>query len=173
MTPSYPDGLPLGLHSGRTYQLESPLQRTQLSSGRARQRRRFTSVPEYVDISWYFSGLEATTFSVWFRDALVDGALWFTMPLGTIIGLDEYECRFTEVFNGPSRAGPDLWSVSARLEIRNRVVSTYPPGWGEFPEFILEAGIIDRALNDEWPLNKFQVHIADVDRAINQEWPEA
>lgn len=173
MTPSYPDGLPLGLHSGRTYQLESPLQRTQLSSGRARQRRRFTSVPEYVDISWYFNGLQAATFSLWFRDALIDGALWFTIPLGTIIGLDEYECRFTEVFNGPSRAGPDLWSVSARLEIRNRVVSIYPPGWGEFPEFILEAGIIDWALNDEWPLNKFQDHITDVDRAINQEWPEA
>lgn len=152
MTPSYPDRLPLGLHSGRTYQLESPLQRTQLSSGRARQRRRFTSVPEYVDIGWFFTGLETTVFSLWFRDTLKDGSLWFTIPLGTILGLGDYECRFIEVFSGPSRIGPDLWQVTARLEIRERVISIYPPGWGDFPEFILGASIIDLALNEEWPL---------------------
>lgn len=151
MTPTYPSGLPLGLHNGRTYQLESPLQRTQLGSGRARQRRRFTSVPEYVDIAWLYNGLQASTFSAWFRDALVDGALWFTIPLGTMIGLNDYECRFTDVFSGPSRVGPDLWSVNARLEIRNRVVSAYPPGWGDFPELMLESSIIDFALNDKWP----------------------
>lgn len=152
MTPTYPDGLPLGLHSGRTYQLESPLQRTPLSSGRARQRRRFTSVPEYVDIGWQFTGLQATVFETWFRDALADGSLWFNIRLGTILGLDGYECRFTEVFSGPSRIGPDLWSVSARLEIRNRVVSAYPAGWGEFPEYLLESSVIDFALNDKWPM---------------------
>lgn len=152
MKPSYPEGLPLGLHNGRTYQLESPLQRTQLNNGRARQRRRFTSVPEYVDIGWMFSGVEASAFSTWWRDSLIDGSLWFSCPLGTSIGLDDYECRFTEAFSGPSRVGPDLWSVTARLEIRNRVVSIYPPDWGLFPDFILEASIIDRALNKEWPL---------------------
>lgn len=152
MTPSYPDGLPLGLHNGRTYQLESPLQRTALSSGRARQRRRFTSVPEYVDIGWFFNGVQSAAFSVWFRDSLVDGSLWFTIPLGTIVGLNDYECRFTDMFSGPSRAGPDLWNVTARLEIRARVVSIYPPDWGLFPEFILEASILDRALNEKWPL---------------------
>lgn len=173
MIPDYPQGLPLGLQRGRAYQLVDPMQRSALESGRARQRRRFTDVPEYADIAWLFSGLETTAFSLWFRDTLVDGSKWFNCQLKTPLGLSDHQCRFAEVFTGPALAGPDLWSVNAKLEIRQRVVSAYPPGWGEFPEFVLEAGLIDCTLNDTWPLNKFQVHILDVDRSINQEWPEA
>lgn len=170
MTIYYPAGLPRGLHSGRTYQLESPLQRTELSSGRARQRRRFTSVPQYGSINWLFSDAEGAAFEAWWRDALVDGSRWFECPLDTPLGYQDYTCRFTDVYKGPSRVGPNLWSYSAELELRERAV--LEPGWGEFPEFILEADIIDIAVNREWPLSPWQIYAEAFDSAINEDWPQ-
>lgn len=146
----YPDGLPTGLQSGRSYQLISPLQRSELESGRARQRRRFTSVPEAAGISWLFTDSEAQLFKVWFRDQLVDGSQWFECPLDTPEGFDYYTCRFVDVYNGPSRAGPDLWTISADLELRVR--SALEGEWGLLPSFILHKEIFDYAMNREWPL---------------------
>ena len=145
----YPEGLPLGLQSGRSYQLEDPLQRTQLSSGRARQRRRFTSVPQVARISWLFTDVQGRAFEAWWRDQLVDGTNWFECPLDTPLGYMLYTCRFTDVYSGPSRAGPNLWTYSAELELRERAVP--PVGTGEFPDYILHADIFDVAENDYWP----------------------
>ncbi|MNR41072.1 hypothetical protein D3C85_1594170 [compost metagenome] len=47
-----------------------------------------------------------------------------------------------------------------------------PPGWAEIlPDYILQAEIFDYAMNDEWPLNPWQVYILETDQAINEEWP--
>lgn len=165
----YPEGLPLGLQSGRSYQLEDPLQRTQLSSGRARQRRRFTSVPQYANISWLFNDNQAQLFEAWWRDSLIDGSQWFEYPLRTPLGLDERTSRFTSVYTGPSRVGPNLWSYSAELELRERAV--LPVGCGILPDFVLNPEIFDIAMNVKWPLNPWQVYILETDTAINQEWP--
>lgn len=145
----YPPGLPLGLHSGRSYQVESPLMRTELSSGRARQRRRFTSVPEYASINWLFTGAEGRVFEAWWRDQLTDGVPWFAMPLDTPLGSLDYTCRFIDIYKGPSRVGPDLWSYSADLEMRERAV--LEPGWGLLPDYIFNPEIFDYAMNREWP----------------------
>ena len=150
MTINYPDTLPVGLHNGRTYQLESPLQRTSLSSGRARQRRRFTNVPEYASISWLFNDAQGQAFEAWFRDAITDGAQWFECPLDTPLGFYRQTVRFTDIYTGPSRVGPDLWSYSAELEIRQRAVP--PTGEGMFPDDIVYSEIFDLTINLEWPL---------------------
>ena len=168
--PSYPENLPLGLHSGRAYQLVSPLQRTELSSGRARQRRRFTSVPEGARIQWLFDSLQCRAFEAWWRDALIDGSLWFFCPLETPLGLENYDVRFTDVYTGPTRVGPHLWSISGELELRTRAV--VEGEWGLLPDYLLYASIFDKALNGLWPLDKFEIHSLEVDQAINQEWPE-
>ena len=149
MTIYYPDGLPRGRHSGRTYQLVSPLLRTEMTSGRARQRRRFTSVPQGANINWLFSDAQAQAFEAWWRDQLKDGAQWFECPLDTPMGYSLYTCRFTDVYKGPSRAGPNLWAYSAELELRERAVP--PTGEGEFPEDILYSEIFDLTINREWP----------------------
>lgn len=149
MTIYYPKGLPLGLYSGRAYQVVSPLQRSELTSGRARQRRRFTSVPEMAQVGWLFNDAQGRLFEAWWRDSLTDGAQWFEMPLDTPLGLQDYTARFTDVYAGPIRVGPDLWSYTGQLELRERAV--LPPGWAEFPEFLLESSIIDYAANQEWP----------------------
>lgn len=170
MTVYYPEGLPRGLHSGRRYQLVSPLMRSDLSSGRARQRRRFTSVPEAVSVSWLFNGVQGQTFEAWWRDSLIDGSIWFECPLDHPLGYDLYTCRFTGPYDGPTRVGPNLWSYSAELEIRERIA--LDEGWGDFPEFILDQSIIDFATNREWPEHQWQGHVGSADLAINQDWPE-
>jgi len=151
MTITYPEGLPVGLHSGRSYQLVSPLMRSELESGRARQRRRFTSVPEGAQVAWLFSSVETRAFISWFRDQLIDGALYFECPLDHPgLGFTDYTCRFTGVYSGPTRVGPDEWSISAELELRER--AALDPDWGFATDYILQADIFDFAMNREWPL---------------------
>lgn len=149
MAISYPAGLPLGLKQGRSYQLVSPKQRSDLVSGRARQRRRFTNVPEGAQVAWIFSDAEATTFIAWWRDALIDGTQWFDMPLDTPLGLAPHACRFVDVYTGPSSIGPNHWSITAELELRERVAP--PVGSGLFPDFLLNSSIFDIAVNQKWP----------------------
>lgn len=170
MTIYYPEGLPRGLHSGRSYQLVSPLVRSELVSGRARQRRSFTSVPQGAQIKWIFTSVQGQAFEAWWRDQLSDGVSWFECPLETPLGYMNYTCRFTGVYSGPSRIGPELWSYSAELELRERAV--LDEGWGEFPEFILQSDIFDYAINREWPLNPWQAYIHVADIALNQDWPK-
>lgn len=148
----YPAGLPRGLKQGRSYQLVSPLKRSNLVTGRAIQRRGFTSVPEGASISWIFSTVQARAFISWWRDALLDGSQWFEMPLDhPALGLTDYTARFTDVYRGPARVGQDLWSITAELELRERAI--LPPDWGLFPEYILQSDIFDLAINREWPLH--------------------
>lgn len=149
MTIFYPEGLPRGLHSGRSYQLVSPLMRTQMQSGRAVQRRRYGFVPEGAKIQWLFSDLQGQAFEAWWRDQLIDGSLWFECPLDTPLGYFNYTARFTDVYTGPSRVGPNLWSYSAELELRERAV--LPEGEGNFPDDILYSEIFDLTINREWP----------------------
>ena len=149
MTIYDPEGLPRGRHSGRTYQLVSPLLRSEMTSGRAMQRRKFTSVPQAASINWFFTDAEGQAFEAWWREQLVDGAKWFECPLDTPVGYGDYTCRFTGVYTGPSRIGPDLWGYSGELELRERAVP--PVGYGEFPEVLLGSAILDVALNVKWP----------------------
>lgn len=169
MTIYYPEGLPRGLHSGRSYQLVSPLTRSELVSGRARQRRTFTSVPEAAQVKWLFTSAQGQAFEAWWRDALTDGVSWFECPLETPIGYTLYTCRFTDVYSGPNRVGPELWAYSAELELRERAV--LPVGWGEFPDLVLGSSIFDVAINSLWPLSDWQKYAGDFDNAINKEWP--
>lgn len=149
----------------------SPLIRSELESGRARQRRRFTSVPEAVAINWLFTSTQARAFIAWFRDAITDGADWFECPLDhPALGLEYYVCRFSSVYSGPNRVGPDLWSISANLELRER--ANVLPGAGNFPEYILDASIFDIAMNSFWPLNQWDRYAVVADTAINEDWPQ-
>lgn len=169
MTVYYPQALPVGLHSGRAYQLQSPLLRSELESGRARQRRRFTSVPMGAKISWLFNSAEAQAFEAWWLEQLIDGSLWFECPLETPLGYQDYTCRFTGPYSGAVRVGPLLWQISAELELRERPV--LPRDWGLIPDFVAQQAIFDIALNAKWPLNPWQTFILETDQAINEEWP--
>lgn len=128
----------------------SPLIRTQMTSGRARQRRRYTSTPTNATVKWFFKkDAQAQLFESWYRDTLTDGAAWFFMRLKTPMGIDMYQCRFTDIYDGPTLLKPGYWQFSATLELWERPIPG--AGWGEFPDFIIHSSILDIALNREWP----------------------
>ena len=145
----YPSGLPLPLLLSGYTQHVSPLMRTQMASGRARQRRRFTSVPSMQRVTWRMNQVQAQLFEAWFRHTLTDGADWFSCRLHTPLGAKEYECRFTDIYDGPKRLGFTAYEFSAELELRER--QTLDKAWVAFPSYILGQSIIDKAINREWP----------------------
>jgi len=147
-TINYPSQLPMPIQDGYSIQHVSPLLRTQMQSGRARQRRIFTSVPSMVSVSFFFQSVgEAQLFEGFFQHTLKDGAEWFNMPLKTPMGSKNYECRFTDIY-GPIEPQNDYWRTSAQIEIRERETIG---AWAEFPDFITYQDIIDLAINREMP----------------------
>ena len=146
----YPrDYLPLPLRDGYGFKAVSPLLRTEMQSGRARQRQRFTSVPTMAAVSWIFSDNQALIFEAWFAETLKSGAEWFTCPLKTPEGIRDYTARFTDIYQGPTLVGKSHWRLTAELELRDRPLLA--PGWAAFPDYIARMGIIDLAINREWP----------------------
>lgn len=151
--PSFPSELPRPLQSGYGLQHVSPFIRTEMQSGRARQRRTFTNVPSSVSVTWFFTSPgECALFEGWFRDTggAGDGANWFTMRLQTPIADAEFNCRFAGMYQGPTLAAFDKWQVTATLEIRERPIIA--DDWAIImPGYILMADIFDYAINREWP----------------------
>lgn len=141
--------LPLPLQDGFAYQPISPLLRTEMTSGRARQRRRYTSTPTQAAVSWIMTDGQGQAFEAWFRDVITDGSAWFNMMLKAPTGIKPYVCRFVDIYEGPTLIGGKYWQFSATLELWERPLPL--PGWGNFPEFLVGQSIIDLALNREWP----------------------
>lgn len=166
--PVYPEGLPCPLREDYGFEPTNNIRRTPADSGRARQRIEFPNAPSTVRLQWIMTGPQASLFEAW--AAQVVGAGWFTMTLLSPLGFDEHEVRFTTVPVGGQLTGKFLWRYKVVCELRNRPL--LPPGWAEIlPEYILHADIFDYAMNDEWPLNPWQIYILETDEAINQEWP--
>ena len=148
-TINWPAGLPCALREGHSTQHATPFTRTTMDSGRARQRRKFSSVPSTQQFSWIFTVGQCLAFEAWFRDALQDGAQWFNMTSRTPLGQTALVCRFQDMYSGPDLVGRDRWRVSAALEIWERPLVT--PGWGLLPDYLVHSDIIDRAANSQWP----------------------
>jgi hypothetical protein len=150
-TIDYPLGLPKPLRSGYDINHVSPLMRTELDTGRARQRRRYTSVPSIASVNWIMTAPQGQMFEAWFRWTLVDGTEWFNAELRTPLGLQPYECRFVNMYSGPELVGINLWRFTAELEIRER--QTLPDGIIDVvPSFVLYSDVFDLAMNEEWPV---------------------
>ena len=146
---SWPTQLPLPEQSGYAIQHVSPLQRTTMVSGRARQRRVYTSVPSNVAVQWFLTEQQAQLFEAFFRYTITDGADWFLLPLKTPMFTGDYECRFTGIYEGPTLTAFNKWTVSATIEIKER--QTLGAGFAYVPQYIFDSSIIDVALNDLWP----------------------
>lgn len=147
---NYPAGLSVPLREGYDIKHVSPLQRTQMASGRSRQRRGFTSVPSMVRVAWLFpNDAHAGLFELWFKETLKDGAEWFNGPLKTPMGMKDYVCRFTDVYAGPTLVGVGLWRFTAELEIYER--PTLPAEDINYPDELIYADMFDRTMNQYWP----------------------
>ena len=121
-----------------------------MTSGRARQRRRYTSTPTQASVKWIFqTDALAQVFEAFFRDALKDGQSWFYLRLQTPIGVKPYKARFIDIYEGPTLVAPKYWQYSATLELWERPLP--PAGWGNYPEWLAGQSLLDIALNKEWP----------------------
>lgn len=141
--------LPMPQRTGLGYKPVSPLLRTSLTSGRARQRRLYTSTPTQVGVTWIMSEAQGQLFEAWFRDATGDGAAWFNMRIRSPGSVADHVCRFTDIYEGPTLVALGFWQYSATLELWER--PGLPPGWGLYPELLSGSSLIDIAINREWP----------------------
>lgn len=146
----YPEGLPLAQRADNSHEPVSPMLRSPMITGRAMQRRKYSAVPEMVNVSWIFSESQAQLFMAWYRDSLSDGASWFEFPTKTPAGTMEYSARFTDIYRY-SIIGVSHWRFTATLELRERPILT-PVGWVAYaPDYILHSNLLDVAINREWP----------------------
>ena len=146
---SWPTQLPMPEQSGYAIQHVNPLQHTTMVSGRARQRRVYTSVPSNVAVQWFLTEQQAQLFEAFFRYAITDGADWFLLPLKTPMFTGDYECRFTGIYEGPTLTAFNKWTVSATIEIKER--HTLDSTWVHAPQYVIDSSIIDIAVNQLWP----------------------
>lgn len=165
----YPEGLPYPQKDGLGFTPVNPILRTEFTSGRARQRKRFVSAPTLANFTWVFTDVQAELFEAWAVQEA--GADWFEMDIVTPLGKDTRIARFTATPNGPKRFGRLHWSYTATLEIRERPL--LEPGYaGTVPDFVYDSSIFDRAMNREWPISPFDTYMSSIDLAINEEWPQ-
>ncbi len=147
----YPSSLPRPSRSNYQFQHVSPFARTNMSTGRARQRRTFQSVPSVTELQFTMSQTQAQIFEAWFAYEISDGGDWFNIDLKTPLDeIDSYECRFIEMYNGPSLFGLNQWQFTAQVELRERAIfdrDFYENG----SQYILDASIVDTAMNVLWP----------------------
>ena len=146
----WPEQLPMPEQSGYAIQHVSPSQRTEMVSGRARQRRVYTSVPSNVSVQWFLTEQQAQLFEAWFRYAITDGADWFLLPLKTPMFTGDYECRFTGIYEGPALTAFNKWTVSATIEIKER--NTITANELLDPQGVIDSDIFDITMNQKWPL---------------------
>lgn len=146
----YPEGLPYPSRNGYGLQHVSPIQRTEMQSGRAKMRQRFTSTPSIVSVSWTMDQGQALLFEGWFRYQLNDGTLWGDLPLQSPMGIKPYEARFVDIYDGPELVGVDHWRYTAEVELRER--PTMDRDWILYgPEYVRFGSIFDIAMNRDWP----------------------
>jgi hypothetical protein len=148
---NYPAGLPRPVQSGYGLQTVSPMISTTMQSGRSRQRRTFTGVPQRISVSWIMTEQEAQLFENFFQVSLVDGSEWFFAELQTPLGVMPYECKFTDIYSGGSLIAFNKWQFSAVLETKKR--NTLEGGdWAIImPGLILMSDIFDIAMNEARP----------------------
>lgn len=145
----WPTQLPAPNLEGYGLQHGEPMQRTELSSGRARQRRRFTSVPSVATLSWVMTQQQAQLFEAWYKYTIKDGSEWFEGQIKTPLGYGAYNIRFTGMYSGPVPFAFAQWRIEAQVELFERQV--LPEGYVEFPQYIIDSEILDKAMNIEWP----------------------
>jgi len=165
----YPIELPFPTRDGFAIEAANQISRTEMQSGRARQRVRFTSVPAFVPLRWIFTTPQAQLFDAWASDVAKAG--WFTLKLRSPTGLAEHQARFIESPQGPALFGLDRWSYTARVELRDK--PKVAPGWALYaPQYILLSSVFDQAMNREWPESPYQTHMGALDSGVNEEWPQ-
>lgn len=146
---TYPKGLSLPLREGYGFTPVSPILRSPKMSGRSVQRRLYSSVPTIVNVSWLFTAPQAQLFEGWCKWE-INWVDWFLCPIKSPLGLQPTRARFTDIYQGPELVGVNMWRYTATLELFEMPLAD--KDWViNAPDYILGSGILDRAVNKEWP----------------------
>lgn len=145
----YPDGLPLPLREGYGLEQTDTKIRTQMITGRARQRRQYQSAPVYPSVRWLLTDTQAQLFESWYEEVLISGVEYFEMKLKTPQGIQPYKVRFVGTYDGPT-LDAHYWRISATLEMFKKPVLL--GGWALYaPQWLLFMKEFDVAMNRDWP----------------------
>ena len=134
MTIAWPSFLPAPLLDGYELQRQKGAIRTDMDSGPARVRRRFTRVPTRIPQAWLLTTKEFGMFEWWFEKTLDGGAAWFEGPAKNGTGLPTVQLRFVDQGNGPYTARPvsaAYWQVQALLEVDQMPLGNLIDYWPE------------------------------------------
>lgn len=115
--------LPYPTVEGYSIRPDEAIIRTDMESGPARQRRRYTQTPSKISVRWIMNPEQFCLFEAWYKYHAKEGAEWFVITLLGGIGLTEQDARFTQQFEASLIAGR-LWQITSELEIRDRPTIT-------------------------------------------------
>ena len=116
----WPDFMPAPQLGGYGLQPQKATERTPMSAGPARVRRRFTRVPTFIPQTWILTADQFGMFEWWVENSIDGGAAWWIGQQKNGTGLVQVPCRFIEKDGGPYQAkalGGDLWEVTAMVEV--------------------------------------------------------
>jgi hypothetical protein len=118
--PTWPVTLPDPRASGYGIQPVTPYARTDMDNGAARQRRRFTSVPSYVSVTWRFTHSEHALFEGFLAYEINLGTDWFAVGLLNGMGVNQVQARFKDdpPYKSAISDSRAWFDVTATLEVK-------------------------------------------------------
>jgi len=118
---TWPTTLPVPMLEG--YELESgdPTARSDMESGPARVRRRFTAAPDEISLSVLLTEEQMNTFRDFWKNDWYQGAAWVFFPVrdGWTPGIVSKECRPTKGKFKAALIKPNVWRVQIPIEVRD------------------------------------------------------
>lgn len=113
--PTFPSSLPQA-KPGFGVGFESTLTRTQMESGRSRQRKRFSTDVNGFSVEWSFTNYEFEIFKAFLKHKLNSATDWFYINLYTGGELRTVKARVLDGTYSATETGVLYWDVSAQLE---------------------------------------------------------
>jgi hypothetical protein len=121
-TPVWPATLPKPSMPDYSIKFGKAVIRTEVESGPARQRRRYTQVPSIISVRFDMTIEQFGIFEKFWEEELLDGERWFQIPLVNGVGETTYEARFVadDTPEAMAVAMGRGWVVKSKLEVDTR-----------------------------------------------------
>lgn len=119
---SWPSTLPAPALTGYQFAPDTTTIKTDMDSGPARVRRRFTSASTQYQATWILNAIQLATFESWFVLDALSGAAWFTVNQWNGLGRGTMTARISSGTYTAALVAPAVWQVTAALEVRDRPI---------------------------------------------------
>ena len=122
MTIIFPKKLPYPTVEGYSIRPDEAIIRTDMESGPARQRRRYTQTPSKISVRWIMNPEQFCLFEAWYKYHAKEGAEWFVITLLGGIGLTEQDARLRQALlqAGFGKSHPNLKFVTVRQLLKTQ-----------------------------------------------------